>query len=80
MRENTIFGFDIILVLATLILIIVGILFIYSSGVSSTGVVFSNEYIKQIIWAGSGLLVMAAISFFDYYKLRDLSLYIYILF
>ncbi|MCK4540846.1 MAG: rod shape-determining protein RodA [Spirochaetales bacterium] len=57
---------------------IIGILFIYSSGVTSDGWVFSNEYIKQIIWAFLGLGILTALLFFDYNRYRDLSSSLYI--
>jgi rod shape determining protein RodA len=59
---------------------IIGILFIYSSGVSSTGIVFSNEYIRQIIWASTGLVILLGIAFLDYERLRFLAVYIYFFF
>ena len=58
----------------------VGILFIYSSGVSSTGIVFSNEYIKQIIWAATGIAFVLLIYYFDYSRLEVISPYIYLIF
>jgi rod shape determining protein RodA len=59
---------------------VVGIIFIYSSGVTATGVVFSREYIRQIIWVGTGIMFLFGITFFDYGKLKDFALYIYIFF
>lgn len=59
---------------------VVGIIFIYSSGVTATGVVFSYEYIRQIIWVGTGLIFLFGITFFDYGKLKDFAPYIYIFF
>ena len=62
---------------ATLILIVVGTLFIYSSGMSFTGMQLSNEYMKQLIWAGSGLLLMIGAILIDYHRLRSISMYLY---
>ncbi len=59
---------------------VIGILFVYSSGVSSTGIVFSTEYIKQIIWAISGVGLIFTLSFIDYNRIRALSPYIYFFF
>lgn len=56
---------------------VIGILFIYSSGVSSTGVVFSTEYIKQIVWVASGIVLLFVVGLTDYNRLRDWSPYIY---
>ncbi len=80
MKDRSIFEFDFLLFLCTIALMVIGILFIYSSGVSSTGVNFSNEYIKQIIWAAAGILIMIGFMFFDYVVLMELSKYLYPLF
>jgi len=48
-----------------------GIAFIYSSGVTSAGVQVSREWIKQIIWSASGLILMAVFSFIDYRMWRQ---------
>ena len=39
--------FDFILLISVILLIIIGICFVYSSGIDSSGVNVSNEYIKQ---------------------------------
>ncbi len=79
MRKKISFaGFDLILFIPTLILITIGILFVYSSGVSSTGVVFSKEYIKQIVWAVSGIVIFFLIAFFPFSKFKSLSTPLYV--
>ncbi len=78
MREKTLFNIDIPLLLSVIALMIIGILFIYSSGVSSEGVVFSREYVKQIIWCATGIGLLLAFSYIDYNKLRDYSAYIFL--
>lgn len=67
----------------TLLIIVVmltsfGILFIFSSGVTSTGEVVSNEYIKQIFWGVSGVLIAVILSLVDYRRAYDFSFYIYL--
>ena len=57
---------DIILILCVLGLMGLGIGFIYSSGVTSTGIQVSREWIKQIIWSASGLVLMTVFSFINY--------------
>jgi len=57
---------DIILILCVLGLMGLGIGFIYSSGVTSAGVQVSSEWIKQIIWSASGLILMTVFSIVDY--------------
>lgn len=78
MQRRSVFGLDFLLIAATIALMIMGILFIYSSGVSSTGVVFSNEYIKQIVWVFTGIILMVVIGISDYTRFRDWSFYIYV--
>lgn len=63
--------FDYMLFLAVLILTAIGIAFIYSSGVNSAGMLVTNEYIKQIIWAISGMIFMLLITFIDYRRYGD---------
>lgn len=77
-RSHSIFEFDIVLFLSVVLLTIVGILFIYSSGVTSTGIVFSQEYVRQIIWAGMGLLVMLLVAFTDYRIFREVAAYLFV--
>lgn len=78
MRTKSLFGFDILLLLSVLALMAIGILFIYSSGVSSTGVLLSNEYLKQIIWVGVGLVILTVLVFTNYLRIGEYSLYIYL--
>jgi rod shape determining protein RodA len=75
MRERSIFGVDILLMVATLTLLAIGVLFIYSSGVTSDGVSFSTEWIRQLVWVALGVVLLIAISAVDYGRLRDLSMY-----
>jgi rod shape determining protein RodA len=77
MRSKSLFAFDVYILASTLILTVIGILFIYSSGITSTGELFSTEYLRQIIWASSGLVLLLGISFLDYGRLRGASPYIY---
>ncbi len=79
-RTRSLFSLDFLLLSATIALMIIGILFIYSSGVSATGIVFSSEYVKQIVWVSLGLILLLAISLSDYTRFKDWSLYIYIVF
>ena len=46
---------------ATVLLVAIGVLFIYSSGVNSTGVSVSQEWIKQIVWAMTGFVLLALV-------------------
>jgi len=76
---RNILGIDFLLLLPVLILIVLGILFIYSSGINSDGMLVSNEYQRQIIWAAVGFAAVIALSFINYRRFYNLSLYIYFL-
>ena len=78
MKIRSFLGFDIFIFLSVLILLTIGVLFIYSSGVSSTGVVFSKEYIKQIISIFIGLVLCLIFSFGNYSRMGEWSIYFYI--
>ena len=78
MRSRSLFGFDIALLLSTLVLMAIGVLFIYSSGVTSTGIALSNEYIKQIIWVVVGLVILLVFVLTNYYRIGEYSLYVYL--
>ena len=79
MRNKWYTMIDYITLLAVLTLVTIGILFIYSSSINSDGVSVTNEYIKQIIWASIGFVLMIFITFYDYRRTEALSIYLYIL-
>jgi len=72
------FEIDLLLLFATIALVVFGILFIYSSGITSEGVLISDEYIRQIVWGSAGLIVALAISMLNYKRIYDLYIYLYI--
>jgi rod shape determining protein RodA len=81
MRRDSIFGFDLALFACSLALLVIGVLSVYSSGVTPTGqsvsITHLPEYLRQIIWVGTGLVLMFVATFFDYTSLKPLALYIY---
>lgn len=77
MKNKILSMFDYLLLLAVLILIVLGIMFIYSSSVNSDGISVTNEYIKQIIWAILGLVVMVSVTIYDYRKSEKIAQYFY---
>jgi rod shape determining protein RodA len=76
--RSSILDFDLLLLGAALALMMIGVLFIYSSGLSSTGILMSREYIKQIIWVSLGMVILIVMTFINFQKLRDWSPYIYL--
>ncbi len=77
MRKFTLASFDLVLAGAAVALIAIGILFIYSSGINANGVQVSSEYLRQVVWALSGIVLMVIFAMLSYTTLRTLSLYIY---
>ena len=71
--------FDYLLFLSVMILTVIGILFIYSSGINSEGMLVSNEYGKQILWAVTGVLLMGVIVFTDYRRFADRTFLFYLI-
>ncbi|HNY18239.1 MAG TPA: FtsW/RodA/SpoVE family cell cycle protein [Treponemataceae bacterium] len=69
--------FDYVLFLSVLLLSTIGVLFIYSSGVNSAGECVSYEFVKQIIWGVTGLLIMLAITLVDYRRIADRTFLIF---
>ncbi|MDR2747945.1 MAG: rod shape-determining protein RodA [Treponema sp.] len=78
MRIRDLLEIDYSLLLATAILSVFGILFIYSSAVTSTGLLVSQEYIRQILWASAGLVIALVLSMINYRRLREITIYLYL--
>jgi len=78
MKYDDIFKIDFFLLIPVLILLTLGILYIYSSGITYEGVQVSREYIRQIIWASAGLAAAVVLSMIDYRRFYNISLYIYL--
>ena len=77
--KNKIFAkFDYLLILVVLVLVSLGILFIYSSSINSEGISVTNEYIKQIVWGSIGFVIMIVVTLYDYRKSESFSIYLYI--
>ena len=57
--------------IAIVILMVIGVLFIYSSGVTSAGDLVSTEYAKQIVWAATGLALLVACAMIDLKRVSD---------
>lgn len=80
MKKNFLEYFDFVLIFSVLILVGLGIAFIYSSGINSSGVLVTNEYIKQIVWAVIGFVFMILLALYDYRKFSRYATYFYIAF
>lgn len=71
--------FDYLLFLSVTVLTVMGILFIYSSGINSEGMLVSKEYSKQILWAVTGMIILGVIVFTDYRRFADRTFLIYLI-
>jgi rod shape determining protein RodA len=78
MKARDILEIDYFILLPVVILVIIGILFIYSSGITSTGEMVSDEYIKQIVWASIGLTAALVLSMVNYRRFYKISLYLFL--
>jgi rod shape determining protein RodA len=78
MKLRRIAEIDFVLLIIVVMLTSFGILFIFSSGITSTGEVVSNEYLKQILWGLTGLLVALTLALIDYRRVYDFSFYLYV--
>lgn len=79
MKIRDILEIDFFLLLPVLVLLICGVMFIYSSGITSAGVLVSTEYFRQIIWASSGLVIALVLAMVNYRRVYNFSVYVYLL-
>jgi len=77
MKIKNIFNIDLPIFVSMLGLMFLGVMFIYSSAITSTGVRISNEFIYQIVWIIIGLIIFFVVMFSDYSIFRQWSVYIY---
>jgi rod shape determining protein RodA len=78
MRIRNFLEIDFFIFFAVMALVVIGILFIYSSGITSEGIQISTEYRRQIVWASVGLIIALFIAMQNYRRVYDLSLYFYL--
>src|SRR6056297_1078918 len=77
-RSGSIFEFDILTFLSMLCLMCIGGLFIYSSGVNAAGQLISREYVLQIVWMVTALVLYFLLQLPHYNTMEKHSLQIYI--
>jgi rod shape determining protein RodA len=77
MKPKELLGIDYFLLLAAMALTVLGILLIYSSGIDAEGVLVSQEYVRQIVWASSGFVLILILTVLDYRRLYNLSPFFY---
>lgn len=67
------------MVLSILVLLLVGIAFIFSASYRSDGTAMAGFYNKQIVWAGIGLGLFFLFASIDYRRFRDAAWWLYVL-
>lgn len=71
--------FDFFLFFSVVLLTVIGISFIYSSGINSEGLLVSNQYLKQIIWGIVGIAFMLTVTLVDYRRFADRTFLLYVI-
>ena len=79
MKFRDLLRIDFLLLMPVISLLVLGILFIYSAGITSAGVQVSTEYIRQTVWASAGLVIAIGLAMVNYRRFYNLSFYIYLL-
>jgi len=79
MKPKDILEIDFFMLMPVIALMVLGIMFIYSSGISSSTALASTEYIRQIIWASIGLIAALALALLNYRRSYDIALYLYLI-
>ena len=73
--RNILKNTDYLLLIPVLVLVVVGVIGIYSAGLNSTSSV--TEYLKQIMWVGISLVAMVAVWLLDYHFTANLGMIAY---
>jgi len=79
MKLKDILEIDFFVLLPVIALMVIGVLFIYSSGITSDGTLVSSEYIRQIVWASAGLIIALILALVNYRRFYDIALYPYLI-
>ncbi len=77
MKRPSLSAADLVLPGTALALVAVGVLFIYSAGLDTGTARSSGAWIRQLIWAASGVAIMVFLTFFNLTTLRAYALGIY---
>lgn len=76
-KSSAIAKLDVVLFLSVISLQVLGVAFIYSSGITSEGYQVSSEWIKQIVWSSTGLILMTVFALVSYRFWRHWAIPIY---
>ncbi|MCL2043994.1 MAG: rod shape-determining protein RodA [Treponema sp.] len=78
MKIRDFLAIDYLVLLPVITLIVMGIMFIYSSGINAEGVIVSTEYVRQIVWASLGLVIALTLAMTNYRRFYNISMYVYL--
>ena len=78
MVSRDVFEIDYLMLLAVLGLSAIGIVFIYSAGITAGGLA-STEYVRQIVWVSFGLVAALALSMVNYRRFHKIAPYLFLL-
>ncbi|MCL2556934.1 MAG: rod shape-determining protein RodA [Treponema sp.] len=76
MQSRDILEIDYLILLPVIGLVAIGIVFIYSAGITAGGTA-STEYTRQIIWASLGLAIALALSMISYRRFHKFAPHMY---
>jgi len=77
-RSRSIFNLDFSLIITAFLLMVIGVLFVYSSSYNPQTGLVGDEYIRQIIWAILGLSFILMIAFINYNLYYDFAFFLYV--
>lgn len=76
--KNILKNTDYLLLILVMVLVVIGVIGIYSAGLNSTS--SGTEYLKQIMWVGISLVAMAIVWLLDYHLTANLGMIAYPIF
>ncbi|MBQ0161768.1 MAG: rod shape-determining protein RodA [Treponema sp.] len=76
-KFNVLAAIDYIVLICVICLTLIGIAFIYSSAIDRDGVLTNSNYIKQIIWGITGIILMIFFACYDYRKMERYIPYVF---
>jgi len=78
MTSRDVFEIDYLILIPVMGLMAIGIMFIYSAGVTAGGLA-STEYVRQIVWASAGLIIALALAMINYRRFYKWAPYLFLL-
>ncbi len=76
--RSRILRMDWMLVLSVLLLMVIGVMFIYSAGFQREDLPVGSQYRRQLLWMFAGILAFLSVMLTDYHKLGENAHWIYL--